>query len=152
MFLYKFNNNYYIVIEPYTYSSNATITKYNIDSNNSSREIAGIALETYDATAIFDSLNSIQICTKGICQIKIGVNGFNPTTTNVTYIGKPCIMSYNGFGLCFSSNTIPTINYIDLGGFMESYNGDTNNEDFANPGVYVLINFNPRYVENDVNN
>lgn len=148
--LYNFNNNNYIVVEPYTYLSTETISKYDTDINNSSREIAGVALETYDATTQINSLKAIQICTKGICQIKIGVNGINTTTRNITYIGKPCIMSYNGFGLCLSNNIKPNVNYIELGGFIESYNGDINQEDFAIPGVYVLINFNPRYIENDI--
>jgi len=148
--IYKFNNNYYIVVEPYTYTSSELLSKYQTSADKSSREIAGIALETYDMSTVFDSLQQVLICTKGICQIKIEsetVDDSFTTTRNISYVGKPCIMSINGLGLCLASSEKPNVNYIELGGFIESYSDDTDLADFAEPGSFVFINLNPKYVE-----
>lgn len=142
------DNNYYLCVEPYTYTSSDELSKYKSTLDTGSREIAGVSTETYDATSQLTTLTPITICTKGICQIKIGnKDSFSKSTdVNIQYIGKPCIMNYSGFGLCLSSNEKPEINYMELGGFLESYTGE--DKDISYEGAFILINFNPQYVEN----
>lgn len=147
--LHKFtDNNYYLCVEPYIYTASIILSKYQTSDNTDSREIAGVSIDTYDATTQLTTLNEITICTKGICQIKIDsgkIEGL-ANTVNIPYIGKPCIMNYNGFGICLASSQKPNTNYIELGGFLESYIGEES--DIATSGSYILINFNPVYVEN----
>lgn len=142
------DNNYYLCVEPYTYTSSDVLSKYQSTDNKDSREIAGISTETYDATTQLTTLTPIIICTKGICQIKIGSETLqdNTNTVNVPYIGTPCIMNYSGYGICLSISEKPNTNYIELGGFLESYTGE--DPDIAIPENFILINFNPNYVEN----
>jgi hypothetical protein len=144
---YTHNNNIYIVVEPFTYTINNNISsltsKYS--SSGSSVEIAGVALETLTSNIGDSDLTSILICTKGICQIRITSNNTELTsTTEISYIGKPCIMNNDGYSYSLASSEKPDINFVELGGFLEINNNDN---DIAQPNSYIFINLNPKLIE-----
>lgn len=143
---YTHSNNIYIVVEPYTYTiiDDVSSLTYKYNSSGESVEIAGVALETLTSNIADDNLTSILICTRGICQIKITSNNTELTSTvQISYVGKPCLMNYDGFGYSLASSDKPDITFIELGGFLE-VNGLS---DIATSGSFIFINLNPKLIE-----
>ena len=112
----------YLTVEPFTFDNDNVeqLTKFNTDNINMA--FAGIALETITSTA--DTLNEVIICTKGICQVKITdnfeVTAFDHTTTQVNYMGRPCILNTDGYGFNTSEQVAPDTNYVEIGTFLET--------------------------------
>lgn len=133
----------YLTVEPFTFDNDnvAQFTKFNTDNINMA--FAGVALETVSSTA--DTLNEVIICTKGICQIKITdnfeVTAFDHTTTQVNYMGRPCILNTDGYGFNTAEQLAPDTNYLEIGTFLETGIQATL------PNSYVLINLNPLFYE-----
>lgn len=109
--------------------------------------IAGVALETITSASIADitSLQSVLICTKGLCQVKItnnfDVSAFTHTTPQINYMGRPCILNTDGYAFNTAEQLAPNSNYIELGTFMETGNN------VASADEFVFINLNPIFHE-----
>lgn len=137
------NSQTYLTVEPFVFDNDNVeqFTKFNTDNLNMS--FAGVSLETVSSTS--STLNEVIICTDGICQIKItsnfGVTAFDHTTTQVNYMGRPCILNTDGYGFNTAEQVAPDTNYLEIGTFLETGSLVTSSNS------YVLIKLNPLFYE-----